>query len=138
MAKFRGKNAVVNIGANAVTQLTDWSLSIEGTEIDTSEIGSDWKSAVQGSRKWSGSVSGILDMDDYTGQKLLIDEIYGTSTDGSLASVCFEVDEGTADGYFSGTAIITNVTINNPGNDDVVRVSMTLSGDGALTYTAAT
>lgn len=138
MSKFRGKNAVVKIGAAAVTQLTDWSLTIEGTEIDTSCIGTDWKSAVQGSRKWSATVNGIFDFEDATGQKLFVDEIYGTSTDGSLANVCFEVDEGTADGYFKGTAIVTGVTLNNPGNDDVVRLSITLSGDGELAYTAKT
>ena len=138
MAKFAGKNAIVKVSTNDVTQLSDWSLTIEGTEIDTSVIGDGWKAATQGGRKWTASVNGILDMDDSTGQKLFIDEIYGSATDGSLADVCFEVDEGTADGYFKGTAIITSVTINNPGNDDVVRVSINMSGNGALTYTAAT
>jgi len=138
MAKFRGKDATVKIGTTTVSQITDWTLNLEGTEIDTSCIGTDWKSVVQGSRGWTAALNSLLDMGDTLGQKDLLDElISGTST--GLANVCFEVDEGTtADGYFRGTAVLTGASFNNPGNDDVVRCSMNMRGDGALTYIVAT
>jgi len=138
MAFFRGKDGVVNVGANAVAQLTDWTLNIEGTAIDTTVIGNDWKQTVQGSRGWNATVNGFIDMGDTNGQRAIIDEVFAASTDGYLADVTFEAEEGTADGYFYGSAVITAISVNNPGNDDVVRVAMTLTGHDQLYYTDAT
>ena len=134
MGYFRGKDGVVSLAGTAVSQLTDWTLNIEGTAIDVTVIGNDWKQTVQGSRAWNATVNGFCDMGDDTGQRLFVDEVFGSATDGYMADVRFEAEDGTADGYFYGSAVITNVSVNNPGNDDVLRSSFTLTGHGQIYY----
>jgi len=141
MGYFRGKDGVVSVASNAVAQLSDWTLNIEGTAIDVTVIGNDWKQTVQGSRGWNASVNGFIDMSDTNGQRDMINNIISDAEDGTVdSSVRFEAQEnaGTADGYFYGSAVITAISVNNPGNDDVIRVSMTLTGHGQLYWTAPT
>ena len=138
MAKYRGKVAVCLIGANEIEQITDWALNLEGTAIDTSVIGTEWRSTVQGSRGWNATINGMIMMEDNTGQRELVDQIIDAAETGEVASVRFQAEDGTADGYYEGTGVVTGVSVTNPGNDDVVRVSITVQGDGALTYTDAT
>lgn len=137
MSFYRGKKAVCAVGANAVTQLTDWTLTIEGTAIDCSVIGDEWKQTVQGSRSWNAVVNGYLDMGDANGQRLLINEIFDPATDGILADMRFESAEGvTSDGYFYGSAVITSIAINNPGNDGVVKCTLNMVGTSSIYYKA--
>lgn len=138
MSFFRGKTGVCAVGANTIIQLTDYTLNIEGTAIDVTCIGNEWKQTVQGSRGWNGTINGFVDMGDSNGQRALVDEVFAAGTDGVVSDVRFEVDEGTADGYFYGSAVITAVNLNNPGNDDVVRVSMTMVGHDQLFYVEST
>jgi len=138
MAFFRGKDGIVSVSANAVAQLTDWTLNIEGTAIDTTVIGNEWKQTVQGSRGWNATVNGFIAMDDTNGQKSMIDEVIDATSDGYVTQVRFEAADGTVDGYFYGSAVITAIAINNPGNDDVVKVSITMTGHDRMYYKPST
>ena len=137
MGFYRGKLGVCAVGANTVVNLTDWTLNIEGTAIDVTVIGNEWKQTVQGSRGWNATINGFIDMTDTNGQRNLMNEVFADGTNGIVADTRFEVNEGSPDDYFYGSAVITAISINNPGNDDVVRVSITMTGNDRIYYSGS-
>jgi len=133
-----GKMGIIKLGADTIANLTDWSMTLEMTEIDLRTIGDEWATFAAGSKSWSCTANAVLDMTDTAGQYDLVNELL--SGDGVLAdSVLLYAEDGSStDGYFKGSAVVTATSPSNPGNDDVLRLSVTLRGTGALTWTAGT
>ena len=126
-----GKNGKVIIGSGTtkVVGIKNWSLELSLETLETTALGDDWKNYISGLKEWTASAEGDFEViTDTTGQKLLSDAYLA----GSTVEVKLFVD---ATNYFTGTAYINSLSIEDPV-DDVVTISIEFTGNGALTLSA--
>ena len=126
-----GKNGKVIIGSGTtkVVGIKNWSLELSLENLETTALGDDWKNYISGLKEWTASAEGDFEViTDTTGQKLLSDAYLS----GSTVEVKLFVD---ATNYFTGTAYINSLSIEDPV-DDVVTISIEFTGNGALTLSA--
>ena len=122
-----GKLGKVVLETNKVVGLKNWSLELSIDSLETTELGSDWKSYISGLKEWSASSEGDYAVHaDATGQQALQDA-YLAGTD---VTVKLYVD---ATHYYTGKAIVTSMSVEDPV-DDVVSISIEFTGNGELTY----
>ena len=126
-----GKNGkvIIGTGTTKVVGIKNWSLELSLETLETTSLGDDWKNYISGLKEWSASAEGDFEViTDTTGQKLLSDAYLA----GSTVEVKLFVD---ATNYFTGTAYINSLSIEDPV-DDVVTISIEFTGNGALTLSA--
>ncbi|MCF2522346.1 hypothetical protein [Bradyrhizobium sp. G127] len=126
MGTYHGKDGVVKIGANAVTEVKQFSVKTSAKTADDTAMGDEWETHIPNKtvKNWSGSLTCNHNPLDATGQKLLV---AGASIDLKLYPI------GTTDGLqeLTGTATITDVSV-DPSKDGTVPVSFSFTGNGAL------
>jgi len=125
MATHHGNSGTVELGANAVGEIKSWSVDETAETADDSAMGDSWRSHVVGKNSWSGTVECHWDPDDTDGQDALT----------AGASVTLNLyPEGNSSGadYYSGTATVEGISRSVP-QDDIVSVTFTFKGNGALT-----
>jgi len=125
MANFTGQDGTVEVDTNTFGELTSWSVEETDGTHDTTVIGSSARTrkamSIPG---WSGSAEAFFDLDD-TAQALL--------TPGSSVVLTFYHEGNTAtNNYLTGTGIITQRSVSS-GTEDMVTVSFSFEGNGALT-----
>ncbi len=128
MATHTGSEGTVHIGTDAVGELKSWSVSESANMIDTTTLGDSAQTFSVGSTNWTGSADGFLDEGD-TAQTAL--------TNGASVTLKFYF-EGTTTGdkYYTGTALVSGIE-RNGAVDDMVNVSFSFQGTGALTLATA-
>lgn len=128
MATIKGNSGVVKIGATAVAEITNFSVTeTEGTVEDTA-LGDVARTRVADELPtWTASVNCHHYKADTTGQALaLVGE-----------SLSFEfAPAGTAAGKekLSGTGIVTNRQVGDVANGQIVPLALQIEGSGALTH----
>jgi len=130
MAVMHGKNASVKLNTHTVAYMTDWTITASLDVADSSALGDDWRTGVAGLASWNGTMNGHFDLTD-TEQAAIHDALVTSSPTGIVSTARFYVNDTN---YYSGTIIITGV---NPsaGIGDLVKLSITFQGSGALSYT---
>lgn len=69
MSVYTGKNAKVSFGTDTILNLSTWTLTIESPLLGEPVFGDEWSVvAGQGIKSATGSLSGLLDTGDTTGQ----------------------------------------------------------------------
>jgi len=69
MSIYTGKNAKVALGSHTVLNMVDFSLNIESPLLEEPVFGNEWTViAGQGIKSAGGSLSGLVNPDDSTGQ----------------------------------------------------------------------
>jgi hypothetical protein len=129
MAVHNGKNADVKITSTAVASLGDWSISTSAQFVSKLAFEDDAEVKYWTGYNWTATAAGWLDLAD-AGQLAWFSAcISGTQQ----TTVKFYVDTTS---YFSGNCYVTGF---NPTatRGDLVKVSYTFEGDGALAYTNA-
>ena len=122
-----GKNGkvIIGTGTTKVVGIKNWSLELSLETLETTSLGDDWKNYISGLKEWTASAEGDFEViTDTTGQKLLSDAYLA----GSTVEVKLFVD---ATNYYTGTAYINSLSIEDPV-DDVVTISIEFTGNGAL------
>lgn len=130
MATHAGSEGTVKVGANAIAEIRSYSLTESADTIEDTTMGDAARTYLPSLKSFSGSVDVFWDETDTTGQ--------GALTAG--ASVTLNVyPEGatTGDTYYTGTAIVTGITVNG-SFDGMVEASISVQGTGALTKATAT
>jgi hypothetical protein len=127
MGTSHGKDGVVKIGANAVAEVTAWSLSESAAVADDTSMGKSWQTHIPGKtvNSWSGSINCNLDQADATGQEVLI-------VGASVTLKLYAAGAGALAKYKTGLATITKVD----QDADMSRTnkrSFSFQGNGALT-----
>jgi len=114
------------IGAAAVAEVVDWSISRSVSPPDDTVIGDTAKTHKNGSTtEWSGSISCYWDDTDTTGQ--------GAMTVDASVSLALQPEGATAGDYeYSGTATITSIETSG-ALDGVMTANFSFQGNGALT-----
>lgn len=130
MAAENGKDyrIYVTSGNAAIAGETSSSITINGTQIDTSSKDSDWNTAIMGSKSWELTGSFVYDNTAGAEQEDMFDALEaGTSVEifwGKLTSTA------RTRGY-TGTALITSVSISSE-RDGVVTKEVSFAGTGKL------
>ena len=125
MAKTHGKDASVEVGTTLIAETIDWTLDENIDLADQTAQGDTAKTYLTGIADWTASVNCLIDQADTGGQ--------GAFTLGAAATVHF-FPEGqvSGDADWTGASIITAISTNAPIGD-VVKISFSLQGNGALT-----
>ena len=127
MATFAGKDGIVELGTDAVSQVRRFDLTTEASVADDTVMGATWESHLVTFRRWSGTIECLWDDSDTTGQDVLLE---GASVTVHL------LPEGTVTGDvdYTGTATVTQV-VRRVAHDGLVEATFNFQGSGALTVT---
>jgi len=124
MATHHGKEGVVTAGGTAVGELTGFTLETTGDVVEDTALSDATKSFVTGRTSFSGTLEMHYDETDSPQQTL--------TAGSSISFILLPEGNASGDEKFSGTGIITGMSVNN-AMDGIVARSVTFQGTGALT-----
>ncbi len=137
MSIYTGKNAKVALGSHDVLSMVDYSLTIESPLLKEPVFADEWvQVAGQGIKSASGSLSGLVNPDDSTGQVVIEQAVVnGTKiTDFKLftddttywsSDTAADADAGV---YFTNYAVTASA-------NDIVKMSVDFEFHGSITKT---
>lgn len=124
MATHHGKEGVVTAGGTAIGELTGFTIETTGDVVEDTQLSDSTKSFLAGRTSFSGTLEMNYDESDAQQETL---------TAGSEISFVLLPEGNTSgDQSFTGTGIVTGMSINN-AMDAVVSRSVTFQGTGSLT-----
>ena len=124
MATHFGKEGVVTAGGTGIGELTGYTLETTADVVEDTQLSDAGKTFVAGRTSFSGTLEMSYDETDSPQQTLTVGS--------SIAFVVLPEGNASGDEKFSGTGIITGMSVNN-GMDAVISRSVTFQGTGALT-----
>jgi predicted secreted protein len=141
MAILTGNNGVVKLDASVggsvatIAAVRNFSIELTRDTIETTTMGIDQRTYLNGLSSWSGSADIYFDPAASTGTiatHAVLNPTSGTVGQGTLTVELYLADTA---GKFSGEVIITGFTV-NATMDGMVEASISFQGSGACTYTA--
>ena len=124
MATHHGKEGVVTAGGTGVGELTSFTLETTGDVVEDTALTDATKSFVAGRTSFSGTLEMHFDETD-TAQTTLL-------AGSSIAFILLPEGNASGDRSFSGSGIVTGMSVNN-SMDAIVSRTVTFQGTGALT-----
>ena len=124
MATHHGKEGVVTVGGTAVGELTSFTLETTGDVVEDTSLSDATKSFVTGRTSFSGTLEMHFDESDAQQETLL--------AGASISFVLLPEGNTAGDASYTGTGIVTGMSINN-SMDAIVSRSVTFQGTGTLT-----
>lgn len=124
MATHQGKEGSVEIGANAIAEVTAWSIEQSVNLVDDTNLADAAKTHLVGQTSWSGTVSAHWDETDTNGQVAL-------TIGASVTLNVYPEGDTTGDVYFTGTATVTRIRTQT-SIDSVISAEFEFTGNGAL------
>lgn len=141
MAILTGNNGVVKLDASVggsvatIAAVRTFSIELTRDTIETSTMGTDVRTYVNGLSSWSGTADIYFDPAASTGTiatHAVLNPTSGTVGQGTLSVELYLNDTA---GKFAGECIITGFTVNS-SMDGMVEASISFQGSGACTFTA--
>jgi len=131
--KFNGTDILVYVDGVAVAHATSHTLNISANMIDATTKGSaGWTDVLPGLRDWSIDCEGLVAYDAAEG----FDEAFDDLSARTQVVVKFSTEE-TGDTRYTGNAYVSDLSQSAP-LEDVVSMSLTFNGDGALSKETVT
>lgn len=128
MAVHKGSEGTVHVGTDQISEIRSYTIDETADVIESTSLGDSAKTFEASTTSFSGSIDVFWDETD-TAQTAL--------TVGSSVTIKFYPEgASTGDKYYSGTAIVTGVSI-TANNDSLVEASISIQGSGALTLATA-
>lgn len=124
MATHHGKEGVVTAGGTAVGELTSFTIETTGDVVEDTQLSDSTKSFLAGRTSFSGTLEMNYDEADAQQETL--------TAGSSISFVLLPEGNTSGDQSFTGTGIVTGMSINN-AMDAIVSRSVTFQGTGALT-----
>jgi len=124
MATHHGKEGVVTVGGTGVGELTSFTLETTGDVVEDTALTDSTKSFVAGRTSFSGTLEMHFDETDSPQTSLV--------AGASLAFILLPEGNASGDRSFSGTGIVTGMSVNN-SMDAIISRTVTFQGTGALT-----
>ena len=124
MATHHGKEGVIKAGGTGIGELTGFTLETTADVVEDTQLSDSTKSFVAGRTSFSGTLEMSYDETDSPQQTLTA----GTS----ISFVLGAEGDGSGDEIFSGSGIITGMSV-NVGLDAITTRSVTFQGTGTLT-----
>lgn len=128
MATHTGSEGTIKVGSDTVGEIRSYSISETADTIEDTSMGDASRTFKTGLKSFTASVDVFWDETD-TGQTAL-------SVGSSVTLNVYPEGATTGDKYFSGSAIVTGLTVNG-SFDGMVEASLTLQGTGALSLSTA-
>lgn len=141
MAILTGNNGVIKFDATVggsvatVAAVRNFSVELTRDTIETTTMGVDVRTYLNGLSSWSGSADIYFDPVATTGHLAVHTVLNPTSGTVGQGTLTFEGFLADATGKFSGEVIITGFTV-NATMDGMVEASISFQGSGACTFTA--
>ena len=123
MATHHGKEGVVTAGGTAIGELTGFTIETTGDVVEDTQLSDSEKSFLAGRTSFSGTLEMHYDETDAQQETL--------TAGSSISFVLLPEGNTTGDQSFSGSGIITGMSINNT-MDGIVSRSVTFQGTGSL------
>jgi len=124
MATHHGKEAVVTVGGTGIDNVTGFTLDTTHDTVEDTQLSDTSKTYLVGRGSFTGSIDMNYD-EESTEQGLLV-------SGASLAFVFLPEGNVSGDESFSGTGIVTGMSINTPLDGAITR-TVSFQGTGALT-----
>ena len=124
MATHHGKEGVVTVGGTGVGELTSFTLETTGDVVEDTAFTDATKSFVAGRTSFSGTLEMHFDETDSVQTTLL--------AGATIAFILLPEGNASGDRSFSGTGIVTGMSVNN-SMDAIISRTVTFQGTGALT-----
>jgi hypothetical protein len=124
MATHHGKEGVVTAGGTGVGELTSFTLETTGDVVEDTALTDATKSFVAGRTSFSGTLEMHFDETDSPQTSL--------TAGSSIAFILLPEGNSSGDRSFSGTGIVTGMSVNN-SMDAIISRTVTFQGTGALT-----
>jgi len=124
MATHHGKEGVVTAGGTAIGELTGFTIETTGDVVEDTQLSDSTKSFLAGRTSFSGTLEMHYDEADAQQETL--------TAGSSISFVLLPEGNTTGDQSFTGTGLVTGMSINN-AMDGIVSRSVTFQGTGALT-----
>ena len=124
MATHHGKEGVVTVGGTGVGELTGFTLETTGDVVEDTALTDATKSFVAGRTSFSGTLEMHFDETDSPQTSLV--------AGASLAFILLPEGNASGDRSFTGTGIVTGMSVNN-SIDAIISRTVTFQGTGALT-----
>ena len=124
MATHHGKEGVVTVGGTGVGELTSFTLETTGDVVEDTALTDATKSFVAGRTSFSGTLEMHFDETDSPQTSL--------TAGSSIAFILLPEGNASGDRSFSGSGIVTGMSVNN-SMDAIVSRTVTFQGTGALT-----
>ena len=124
MATHHGKEGVVTAGGTAIGELTGFTIETSVDVVEDTQLSDSEKSFLAGSTSFSGTLEMHYDETDAQQETL--------TAGSSISFVLLPEGNTTGDQSFTGSGIITGMSINN-AMDGIVSRSVTFQGTGSLT-----
>lgn len=128
MATHTGSEGTIKVGSDTVGEIRSYSISETADTIEDTTMGDSSRTYKTGLKSFTASVDVFWDETD-AGQTAL-------SVGSSVTFNVYPEGATTGDKYYSGTALVTGLTING-SSDGMVEASLTLQGTGALSLSTA-
>ena len=129
MATHKGSEGVVKVGANAVAEVTGFSVDETADTIENTALSNSAHSYVSHLVGFSGTIDCMWDETDTTGQ--------GALTAGASVTLnLYPEGDTTGDTYYTGTAIVTSISRAN-AIGSMVTATFSFQGTNALTSATA-
>jgi hypothetical protein len=123
MATHHGKEGVVKAGGTAVGELIGFTIETTGDVVEDTALTDATKSFVTGRTSFSGTLEMHFDESDSPQETLL--------AGASIAFILLPEGDTSGDASYTGTGIVTGMSINN-SMDAIVSRTVTFQGTGAL------
>ena len=124
MATHHGKEGVVTAGGTAIGELTGFTIETTGDVVEDTQLSDSEKSFLAGRTSFSGTLEMHYDETDAQQETL--------TAGSSISFVLLPEGNTSGDQSFTGSGIITGMSINNT-MDGIVARSVTFQGTGSLT-----
>ena len=124
MATHHGKEGIVTVAGTAVGELTSFTLETTGDVVEDTALTDATKSFVTGRTSFSGTLEMHFDESDAPQETL--------TAGASISFVLLPEGNSGGDASYTGTGIVTGMSINN-AMDAIVSRTVTFQGTGALT-----
>jgi hypothetical protein len=124
MATHHGKEGVVKTNSNITGEVTSFTLETSADVVEDTALSDSAKTFLAGRTSFSGTVECNFDEADTSQEECTVGS--------SVAFTLLPEGNASGDASYSGTGIVTGMSISNP-LDGVITRSITFQGTGALT-----
>ena len=135
MATITGNNGGVTVNSTAVAAVRSFSVEMTRDTIETSVMGTDVRTYVNGLSSFSGTADIYFDPSEFDGAESTFNPTAGL-VGASGVAVKFYLEQNyssTSDYAFTGDVIVTGYTVNS-SMDGMVEASISFQGTGATVF----
>ena len=127
MATHTAANGVIKVGANAVAEVTGYSIEYTSDTVEDTVIGDSARTHLPTLKSFTASLDAMWDETDTNGQLALV---VGTTVTFSI----YPEGDSSGDTYYTGSGIITGRTISTTVGE-MITANFSIQGTGDLTET---